>query len=68
MAHDLPFNWKEPNLPEYDRTTNSQENFSYFENVALLHHYTAGVKCRVYINTFTRSAQQWFNQLPAGSI
>ncbi|KAL0355780.1 UNVERIFIED_CONTAM: hypothetical protein Sradi_4024900 [Sesamum radiatum] len=37
-------------------------------NIALLHRYTAGVKCRVLVNTFTRLAQQWFNQLPSGSI
>ncbi|KAL0411246.1 UNVERIFIED_CONTAM: hypothetical protein Slati_3714300 [Sesamum latifolium] len=68
MADELPLNWKEPNLPEYDGTTDPQEHLSCFENIALLHRYTAGVKCRVFVNTFTRSAQQWFNQLPSGSI
>ncbi|KAL0456963.1 UNVERIFIED_CONTAM: hypothetical protein Slati_1035500 [Sesamum latifolium] len=68
MADELPLNWKEPNLPKYDGTTDPQEHLSYFENIALLYRYTAGVKCRVFVNTFTRSAQQWFNQLPSGSI
>ncbi|KAL0430395.1 UNVERIFIED_CONTAM: hypothetical protein Sradi_0665500 [Sesamum radiatum] len=68
MADELPLNWKEPNLSEYDRTTDPQEHLSCFENIALLHRYTAGVKCRVFVNTFTRSAQQWFNQLPSVSI
>ncbi|KAL0457583.1 UNVERIFIED_CONTAM: hypothetical protein Slati_0385500 [Sesamum latifolium] len=57
MADDLPHNWKEPNLPEYDGTTDPQEHLSYFENIALLHRYTTGVKCRVFVNTLTRSAQ-----------
>ncbi|KAL0395507.1 UNVERIFIED_CONTAM: hypothetical protein Slati_4516900 [Sesamum latifolium] len=42
MAVDLPLNWKEPNLPEYNGTTDLQEHLSYFENIALpppLHHW-----------------------------
>ncbi|KAL0446739.1 UNVERIFIED_CONTAM: hypothetical protein Slati_1801800 [Sesamum latifolium] len=57
MADELPLNWKEPNLPKYDGTTDPHEHLSCFENIALLHRYTAGVKCRVFVNTFTRSAQ-----------
>ncbi|KAL0420717.1 UNVERIFIED_CONTAM: hypothetical protein Slati_3094600 [Sesamum latifolium] len=68
MVDELSLNWKEPNLPKYDGTTDPQEHLSCFENIALLHRYTAGVKCRVFVNTFTWSAQQWFNQLPSGSI
>ncbi|KAL0420239.1 UNVERIFIED_CONTAM: hypothetical protein Slati_3046800 [Sesamum latifolium] len=40
------------------------EHLSRFENAALLHRYTDGIKCRVFITTFARAAQQWFNQLP----
>ncbi|KAL0326479.1 UNVERIFIED_CONTAM: hypothetical protein Sangu_1725900 [Sesamum angustifolium] len=43
LTDELPLNWKEPNLPKYDRTTNPQEHLSYFENVALFHHYITGV-------------------------
>ncbi|KAL0395264.1 UNVERIFIED_CONTAM: hypothetical protein Slati_4492600 [Sesamum latifolium] len=68
MADNLPLNWNEPNLLDYNGTTDPQEHLSYFENIALLHRYTPGVKCRVFVTTFTRSAQQWFNQLPSGSI
>ncbi|KAL0400432.1 UNVERIFIED_CONTAM: hypothetical protein Sradi_2386500 [Sesamum radiatum] len=68
MADELPLNWKESNLPKYDGTTDPQEHLSCFENIALLYRYTAGVKCRVFVNTFTRSAQQWFNQFSSGSI
>ncbi|KAL0461405.1 UNVERIFIED_CONTAM: hypothetical protein Slati_0028100, partial [Sesamum latifolium] len=41
---------------------------SRFENAALLHRYTDGIKCRVFVTTFARAAQQWFNQLPLGAI
>ncbi|KAL0378479.1 UNVERIFIED_CONTAM: hypothetical protein Sradi_3153400 [Sesamum radiatum] len=68
MADELPLNWKGPNLPEYDGTTDRQEHLSYFGNIVLLHRYTPGVKCHVFVNTFTQSDQQWFNQLPSGRI
>ncbi|KAL0434852.1 UNVERIFIED_CONTAM: hypothetical protein Sradi_0193100 [Sesamum radiatum] len=58
MADELPLNWKEPSLQEYDGTTDPQEHLFCFENIALLHRYTNGVKCRVFVNTFTRSPQQ----------
>ncbi|KAL0456619.1 UNVERIFIED_CONTAM: hypothetical protein Slati_1001100 [Sesamum latifolium] len=44
------------------------EHLSRFENAALLHRYTDGIKCRVFVTTFARAAQQWFNQLPVGAI
>ncbi|KAL0421295.1 UNVERIFIED_CONTAM: hypothetical protein Slati_3152400 [Sesamum latifolium] len=44
------------------------EHLSRFENAALLHHYTDGIKYRVFVTTFARAAQQWFNQLPVGAI
>ncbi|KAL0462886.1 UNVERIFIED_CONTAM: hypothetical protein Slati_0176200 [Sesamum latifolium] len=34
----------------------------------LLHRYTDGIKCRVFVTTFARAAQQWFNQLPTRAI
>ncbi|KAL0292274.1 UNVERIFIED_CONTAM: hypothetical protein Sradi_6994900 [Sesamum radiatum] len=44
------------------------EHLSRFENAALLHRYTDGIKCRVFVTTFIGAAQQWFNQLPVGVI
>ncbi|KAL0452034.1 UNVERIFIED_CONTAM: hypothetical protein Slati_1181500 [Sesamum latifolium] len=44
------------------------EHLSRFENAALLYRYTDEIKCRVFVTTFARAAQQWFNQLPVGAI
>ncbi|KAL0405212.1 UNVERIFIED_CONTAM: hypothetical protein Slati_3835100 [Sesamum latifolium] len=44
------------------------EHLSRFENAALLYRYTDEIKCRVFVTTFARAAQQWFNQLPLGAI
>ncbi|KAL0455097.1 UNVERIFIED_CONTAM: hypothetical protein Slati_0848900 [Sesamum latifolium] len=68
MADELPLNCRTPAIVEYDGTTDPMEHLSHFENVALLHRYTDGIKCRVFVTTFTRAAQQWFNQLPVGAI
>ncbi|KAL0402714.1 UNVERIFIED_CONTAM: hypothetical protein Slati_4301300 [Sesamum latifolium] len=43
-------------------------HLSRFENAALLHRYTDGIKCHVFAITFARAAQQCFNQLPVGAI
>ncbi|KAL0451216.1 UNVERIFIED_CONTAM: hypothetical protein Slati_1099700 [Sesamum latifolium] len=68
MADDLPMNCRTPAIVEYDGTTDPVEHLAHFENAALLHRYTDGIKCRVFITTFARASQQWFNQLPAGAI
>ncbi|KAL0386318.1 UNVERIFIED_CONTAM: hypothetical protein Sradi_3026100 [Sesamum radiatum] len=44
------------------------EHLSRYENATLLHRYTDGIKCRVFVITFAGAAQQWFNQLPLGFI
>ncbi|KAL0361574.1 UNVERIFIED_CONTAM: hypothetical protein Sradi_3841900 [Sesamum radiatum] len=64
MAEELPANCRTPAIAEYDGTIDPQEDLSRFENAALLHRYTNGIKCRVFVTTFARAAQQWFNQLP----
>ncbi|KAL0427231.1 UNVERIFIED_CONTAM: hypothetical protein Slati_2897900 [Sesamum latifolium] len=68
MADELPLNCRTPAIAEYDGTTDPREHLSCFENAALLHRYTNGIKCRVFVTTFVRAAQQWFNQLPVGAI
>ncbi|KAL0456230.1 UNVERIFIED_CONTAM: hypothetical protein Slati_0962200 [Sesamum latifolium] len=68
MTDELPANCCTPTIAEYDGTTDPPEHLSRFENAALLHRYTDGIKCRVFITTFARAAQQWFNQLPVGAI
>ncbi|KAL0401833.1 UNVERIFIED_CONTAM: hypothetical protein Slati_4213200 [Sesamum latifolium] len=68
MADELPMNCRTPVITEYDGTTDPVEHLARFENAALLHRYTDGIKCRVFVTTFARAAQQWFNQLPAGAI
>ncbi|KAL0458418.1 UNVERIFIED_CONTAM: hypothetical protein Slati_0469000 [Sesamum latifolium] len=68
MADELPVNCSTPAITEYDCTTDPQEHLSRFENAALLHRYTDGIKCRVFVTTFAPTAQQWFNQLPPAMI
>ncbi|KAL0401632.1 UNVERIFIED_CONTAM: hypothetical protein Slati_4193100 [Sesamum latifolium] len=68
MADKLPLNCRTPAIVEYDGTADPMEHLSRFENAALLHRYTEGIKCRVFVTTFVGAAQQWFNQLPVGAI
>ncbi|KAL0439541.1 UNVERIFIED_CONTAM: hypothetical protein Slati_2437100 [Sesamum latifolium] len=68
MADELPLNCRTPAIAEYDGTADPMEHLSRFENAALLHRYTDGIKCRVFVTTFAGAAQQWFNQLPVGAI
>ncbi|KAL0394873.1 UNVERIFIED_CONTAM: hypothetical protein Slati_4453500 [Sesamum latifolium] len=68
MADELPLNCRTPAIAEYDGISDPMEHLSRFENATLLHRYTDGIKCRVFVTTFARAAQQWFNQLPAGAI
>ncbi|KAL0286848.1 UNVERIFIED_CONTAM: hypothetical protein Sangu_2469100 [Sesamum angustifolium] len=66
MADELVANCRTLVISKYDGSTDPQEHLSYFENVALLHKYTDGIKCCVFATTFASASQQWFNQLPAG--
>ncbi|KAL0347835.1 UNVERIFIED_CONTAM: hypothetical protein Scaly_1799500 [Sesamum calycinum] len=67
MSDELLLNCRTPAIAEYDDTTDPQEYLSCFENATLLHRYIDGIKCQVFVTTFDRTAQQWFNQLPPGS-
>ncbi|KAL0457715.1 UNVERIFIED_CONTAM: hypothetical protein Slati_0398700 [Sesamum latifolium] len=68
MADELPMNCRTLAIAEYDGTSDPMEHLSRYESAALLHRYTDGIKCRVFITTFARAAQQWFNHLPFGAI
>ncbi|KAL0451448.1 UNVERIFIED_CONTAM: hypothetical protein Slati_1122900 [Sesamum latifolium] len=46
MADELPVNCRTSAIAEYDDTTNLNERLPRFENAALLHRYTDGIKCR----------------------
>ncbi|KAK4406538.1 hypothetical protein Sango_0660300 [Sesamum angolense] len=68
IVDELPVNCHTPAIAKYDGTTDPQEHLSRFENAALLHRYTGGITCLVFVTTFARAAQQWFNQLPPAMI
>ncbi|XP_073133730.1 uncharacterized protein [Henckelia pumila] len=65
---ELPANFKQPTLGEYDGSSDPEEHLGRFENAALLHRYSDAIKCRVFLTTLVRLAQQWFNLLQPGSI
>ncbi|KAL0385988.1 UNVERIFIED_CONTAM: hypothetical protein Sradi_2993100 [Sesamum radiatum] len=52
MEDELPLNCCTPAIAENDGTTDPREHLSRFENAALLHRYTDGIKCRVFVTTF----------------
>ncbi|XP_073035360.1 uncharacterized protein [Primulina eburnea] len=68
LEEGLPPNFRQSNVGEYDGHTDPEEHLGRFENVALLHQYSDEVRCRVFLGTLVRSAQQWFNTLQPSSI
>ncbi|KAL0402737.1 UNVERIFIED_CONTAM: hypothetical protein Slati_4303600 [Sesamum latifolium] len=52
MADELPLNCRTPAIAEYDGAAEPMEHMSQFEKAALLHRYTDGIKCRVFVTTF----------------
>ncbi|KAL0411155.1 UNVERIFIED_CONTAM: hypothetical protein Slati_3705200, partial [Sesamum latifolium] len=58
MADELPLNCRTPAIAEYDGTADPMEHLSRFENAALLHRYTDGIKCRVFVTTFAGAAHR----------
>ncbi|KAL0449684.1 UNVERIFIED_CONTAM: hypothetical protein Slati_1524800 [Sesamum latifolium] len=67
MGDKLLANCRTPAIAQYDVTTDPMEHLSCLKNAALLHRYTNAIKCRIFVTTFARAAQQWFNQLPVGA-
>ncbi|KAL0393243.1 UNVERIFIED_CONTAM: hypothetical protein Sradi_2547100 [Sesamum radiatum] len=56
MANELAANYCTPAIAEYDGTTDPLEHLSCFENEALLHRYTNGIKSLVFVTTLARAA------------
>lgn len=46
---------------EYEGTIDHWDHICRFENMALLHQFTDGIKCRLFAITLTKVAQQWFS-------
>lgn len=67
MADELPTAYR-PLAFEYDGTMDPQDHLCWFENAALLHHFSNRVKCRVFLTMLTNAAQKRFTQLPPVSI
>ncbi|KAL0289408.1 UNVERIFIED_CONTAM: hypothetical protein Sradi_7074600 [Sesamum radiatum] len=57
MMDQLPANYRTPAITEYDGTTDPQEHLSRFENAALLHRYTDGIKCQFASNKKHRKTE-----------
>ncbi|KAG8387940.1 hypothetical protein BUALT_Bualt02G0073500 [Buddleja alternifolia] len=68
LADELSNNFRAPNVSEYDGSSDPTEHLWKLDNCALLHQYSDAVKCRVFLTTLTRAAQQWFNQLALNFI
>ncbi|XP_073061994.1 uncharacterized protein [Primulina eburnea] len=68
LEEGLHPNFRQSNVGEYDGHTDPEEHLGRFENATMLHQYSDGVRCRVFLGTLVRSAQQWFNTLQPNSI
>ncbi|CAA0808848.1 Unknown protein, partial [Striga hermonthica] len=67
LGEDLPSNFRELSL-SYDGSADPARHLRSFNNIAVLHRYSDAVSCRAFLTTLKGSAQDWFHQLPAGSI
>ncbi|XP_073019473.1 uncharacterized protein [Primulina eburnea] len=56
LEEGLPPNFRQSNVGEYDGHTDPEEHLGRFENAALLHQYSDGVRCRVFLGTLVRFA------------
>ncbi|XP_042380319.1 uncharacterized protein LOC121972744 [Zingiber officinale] len=64
----LPKGYRPPTIGEYDGSKDLEDHLRKFRNAALLHQYSDAVKCQVFLNTLSGSAQKWFDGLSHGSI
>ena len=64
MQDDMRGNYQPPRIANFDGTGDPNRHLSRFRQVALLHKYSEGLRCRVFCMTLVDKAQQWFEQLP----
>lgn len=57
VAEELPDHFFPLQIVEYMRSTYPKEDLGHFENVALLHQYTNGVKYWIFLTTLDGLAQ-----------
>ncbi|CAA0824956.1 Unknown protein, partial [Striga hermonthica] len=67
LGGDLPSNFRELSL-SFDGSADPTKNLRSFDNIDVLHRYSDAVCCRAFVMTLKGSVQDWFHQLPAGSI
>ncbi|XP_073137634.1 uncharacterized protein [Henckelia pumila] len=51
LDEELPANFKQPTLGEYDGSSDPEEHLGRFENAGMLHRYSDAIKCRVFLTT-----------------
>ncbi|XP_073154100.1 uncharacterized protein [Henckelia pumila] len=59
LDEELPANFKQPTLGEYDGSSDPEEHLGRFENAALLHRYSDAIKCRVFLTTLYASSKKY---------
>lgn len=68
VEEPLPSGFRQVRVGEYDSGRDPGEHLGRFENAAMLHCYSDHIKCKVFLTTLVKSAQQWFDQVAPGSI
>ncbi|KAL2236614.1 UNVERIFIED_CONTAM: Retrovirus-related Pol polyprotein from transposon [Sesamum indicum] len=57
-----------PDLPKYDGTRDPQEHIAAFDMVMNLYGQASSIVAKLFVTTLTGKAQEWFTNLPPGSI
>ncbi|KAL2236311.1 UNVERIFIED_CONTAM: hypothetical protein Sindi_0822800 [Sesamum indicum] len=59
---------KMPDLPKYDGAKDPQEHLAAFDLVMNLYGQSGPINAKLFVTTLTGKAQEWFTNLPLGSI
>ncbi|KAL2236239.1 UNVERIFIED_CONTAM: hypothetical protein Sindi_0815600 [Sesamum indicum] len=57
-----------PDLPKYNGTRDPQEHLAAFDMVMNLYGQSSSIVAKLFVTTLTGKAQEWFTNLPPGSI